>query len=358
MKQSVKILNCLLLVAGSLVWASCSDDESPKAPEVSTGAYVLNEGNFGLNNTTLTYYDFETATAFTDFFLETNDRGMGDTGNDLKAYGSKLYAVVNVSSQIEVMDLKTGVSIKKIPMFDDEENARQPRNIAFHGGYAYVCSFDGSVGRLDTATLEFNKFITAGRNPDGICVANNKIYVANSGGLDFPDYDNTVSIIDIATFEELKKVTVAINLFSIQADEEGDVYVVSRGNYDDIPYTFHRIDATNDAVTEFDDVQAINFTIYDNKAYLYDYNYTTMQAAFTVIDLSTEIIITENFITDETEIQTPYGIDVDPNNGDVYITDALNFSVTGDVLCFSKNGKFKFRFEAGTNPSNVVFVKK
>lgn len=359
MKKLTKLFSWTAVMTSLLILSSCSDDEkTPVKPEVSTGAYVLNEGLMGLNNTTLTYYDFEAETPFTDYFLETNDRGLGDTGSDLKVYGSKLYAVINISSQLEVISLNTGASIKKIPLFNDEDVARQPRHIAFHNGYAYVCSFDGTVGRLDTTTLEFDKFIEVGRQPDGICVANNKLYVSNSGGLDYPDYDNTVSIINTTTFEEIKKVTVDINPYTILADEAGDVYVISRGNYDDVPYSFQRIDAATDEVTTFEDIEALNFTIYENLAYLYNYNYSTMQASFTVIDLSNETIITEDFITDETEIVTPYGIDVDPTNGDVYITDAQDFTVTGDVYCFSKNGKLKFKFEAGLNPNNVVFVKK
>ena len=34
-------------------------------------------------------------------------------------YGSKLYIVVNVSSQIEVVDLQSGKSVKQIPMLSE-----------------------------------------------------------------------------------------------------------------------------------------------------------------------------------------------------------------------------------------------
>ncbi len=359
MKNQIGFLASVIVISGLVVLTGCSDDETKRElPKVSTGAYVLNEGLFGLNNTTLTYYDFETQSAFTDFFLETNDRGLGDTGNDLKTYGSKLYAVINVSSQLEVMDLKTATSIKRIPMFDDEEVPRQPRYIAFHKQYAYVCSFDGTIGRLDTATLVFDKFIQAGRQPDGICVANDKLYVSNSGGFDYPDYDNTVSVINTTTFEEIKKITVDANPYIIQADEEGDVYVVSRGNYDDVPASFQRIDAATDAVTTFEGLEASKFAISGDLAYLYNYSYVTGQATIKVLNVKTETVVSENFITDGTEIAMPYAIEVDPTNGDVYIADAIDFVTTGDVYCFSKEGKLKFSFEGGLNPNSVVFIQQ
>ena len=46
-----------------------------------------------------------------------------------------------------------------------------------------------------------------------------------------------------------------------------------------------------------------------------------------------------------------------PVNGDVYITDAKSYVVWGDVLCFDRNGKLKFRLqEVGLNPNKVVFI--
>ena len=100
-------------------------------------------------------------------------------------YGNKIYIVVNVSSTVEVMDFTTGKSIRQIQMLRDNGSSRQPRSIAFDKDKAYVCSFDGTVARIDTTSLEIEAIITAGRNPDDICVQNNKLYVSNSGSLDY-----------------------------------------------------------------------------------------------------------------------------------------------------------------------------
>ena len=81
------------------------------APEAGTAEiYVLNEGLLNLNNSTLMRYSFSNGIQTPDYFKKINKRGLGDTANDMAIYGSKLYVVVNVSSQIEVIDLKTGTS--------------------------------------------------------------------------------------------------------------------------------------------------------------------------------------------------------------------------------------------------------
>lgn len=327
--------------------------------------YVLSEGLFNQNNSTLALYSFsekdDALKLQTNFFQKINKRGLGDTANDMQRYGSKLYIVVNVSSQIEILDLYSGKSIERIPMFNEKGIARQPRYIDFYKDKAYVCSFDGTVARIDTATLKIDKITKVGRNPDGICITNNKIYITNSGGLSFPNYDHTVSVIDINTFEEIKKIDVGMNPYKIHADSQGDVYVVTRGNYDDVGYSFHKIDSKKDEVLHtFENLPTYNFEIFEDKAYMYNYDFTTGENWIKVMDCLTEKIIDEKFIKDKDIIvNTPYALSINPYNGDVYVIDAQYYVNWGDIICFDKNGNFKYRInEIGLNPNHIVFLPK
>lgn len=343
--------------------ASCDDMKDkipngglPQTNETSS-IYVLSEGLFNMNNSTLAMYNFSTKEVFTDYFSTINKRGLGDTAGDMALYGSKIYVMVNVSSQIEVIDVNTGKSLKQIPMFDENGGERQPRHVDFYQGKAYICSFDGTVAKLDTTTLNIEAFVKVGLNPDGICVANNKLYVSNSGGLNYPNYGNTVSVIDISTFKEIKKIPVGLNPDIIRADNEGDVYLVSRGDYGANGYKFQRINSTTDSMVDsFDEINALNFTIHNDTAYIYNYDFAKAASWIKVFDCKQEKIISDKFITDETVIQTPYAIDVNPTNGDVYIADACQYTVWGDVICFDRTGKFKFRIkEIGLNPNKIIF---
>lgn len=342
---------------------SCDDMEDKLKPSNNTGLseptqlYILSEGLYNMNNSTLATYNLETKSFVSDYFLAANKRSLGDTGNDMAIYGSKLYVVMNTSSRIEVIESASGKSIKQIPMFTSNNSARSPRQITFFGSYAYVCSFDGTVAKIDTTTLQLVSLVQSGKNPDGICVSNNKIYVSNSGGLNFPNFENTVSVIDLNTFTVIKKIFVGVNPGKILADSKGDVYVVSRGDYGLNPYKFQRISTiTDEVVQNFDDIKSLNFTIHNDTAFIYNFDFTTQKCWVKVFDCVTEKIISENFINDGSELITPYGIDVNPSNGDVYLTDAKSYTVWGDVLCFNKNGKLKFKIrELGLNPNKVVF---
>ena len=154
---------------------SPEDNEGSNTETGTAGIYVLSEGLFNLNNSTLMFHSLKNGQTDTDYFRSKNHRGLGDTANDMAIYGSKLYIVVNVSSQIEVIDRASGLSLKRIPVLNENGSSRQPRYIAFHKDKAYVCSFDGTVARIDTTSLEIEEYATVGRNPDGICVQGDKL---------------------------------------------------------------------------------------------------------------------------------------------------------------------------------------
>ena len=363
-KLIIILLTPFWFVLGCVLFLLSCDDMEDKLKPANTGLsneptqlYILSEGLFNMNNSTLALYDLTTQTLVPDFFLATNKRGLGDTANDMGMYGSKIYVVVNVSSQVEVLDAATGKSLRRIAMFDSKGVAREPRFVDFHNGKAYVCSFDGSVVKIDTASLQIEATVQCGKNPDGICVANNKIYVSNSGGLNFPNYDNTVSVVDLTTFTEQKKITIGVNPGKILADSEGDVYVISRGDYGANPTKLQRINSATDLLEQsFEDIQALNFSIRNDTAYIYNFDYATQTSQIKVFDCKTEQLISENFITDDTKLTTPFGIDINPANGDIYITDSKSYTVWGDVLCFDKAGKLKFKLrDIGLNPKKILF---
>jgi YVTN family beta-propeller protein len=360
--MNYKLFSLLLPLA--LLAISCTDepdDNKPIAQDTlvrTAGIYVMNEGSFNGNNASITRFTFSDSAVSGDVFMQQNGRGLGDTGSDLAIYGSKIYAVVNVSSQLEVMDARTCVSIKQIPLFDGNQ-PRQPRKIAFAGGKAFVCNFDGTVAVIDTMSLTIEKIIPVGPNPDGITLAGNKIWVSNSGGLNFPDYNNTLSVIDPITLTEEKQVTVGINPFSIVPDNYGDLYLIARGNYSDVKSRLQVIDAaTGNVKHTFQDFEAINFSIAGDTAYVYNYDWASGISSVLMLNVKTETVISNSFISDGTVIQTVYGIAANPVSGLVYISDANNFTGNGKVYAFDRNGKRKFSFNAGINPAGFAFLNE
>lgn len=349
-----KVLFSLVLLA-VVVTACHKPVVTPDDTQIDrNGIFILNEGLMDQNNSSISYYNLKNGYINADIFTAVNNRGLGDTGNDLQRYGSKLYCVVNISENIQVMGLYSAKVVGTISLV-----GKSPRKICFSGSKAYVSCFDGTVVRIDTASLAVEATVAVGANPEGVCIANGKLYVANSGGLNSPNYGNTVSVIDLASFAVVKNITVVENPVKLYlSTNQQDLYLISNGNYSNVSSRLQKINTVTDEVVRTFDFEITNMCVYENRAYIYSSNYNPDAPEYTlqVMDLSTETIVNEHFVSDQTVLKIPYCVAVNPQNGDVYVVDAQNFIVNGDVYCFGQDGKRKFSFEVGINPSAIVFL--
>ena len=334
------------------------------------GFYLLNEGNMNSNKATLDYYNFRTGRYTRNVFAFANPnvpKEMGDVGNDLGIYGSKLYAVINCSNKIDVMDKNT---VKKIGQID----IPNCRYIKFYGGYAYVTSYAGPVelspeytqrgyvAKIDTATLQVVDKCLVGFQPDELDIVNGKIYVANSGGYMVPNYENTVSVIDIDTFTEDSRIEIAINLQCCKADSHGMLWLSSRGDYYDNQSRLYVYDTRHQRLAKTLDLRVSNMWLDGDSLYVIgaQFSYVTMnyETTYAIINTLTMEQVSSKFITDGTDasIVMPYGIAVNPITKDIYVTDASSYVDAGRLYCFSSDGIKKWDVRTGDIPAHFVFL--
>lgn len=373
---------CLLLtIAATLLLgaAACRKDPQPIAEQTTTlfsgkadalpkGMYVLNEGNMNSNKASLDYLDYTQGTYELNLYNQINPevtKGLGDVGNDIGVYGSKVYIVVNNSNKIEVLDLATNKRITQVDLVNC-------RNITFYDGKAYVSAYLGEVGNaddpagivaeIDTATLTITRKVTVGRQPEKLAVVNGKLYVANSGGYSPPDYERTVSVIDPASFTEIKRIDVAINLDNLLPDAYGDLYVISRGDYYTVSSDLLVIDTHADTLKKDYHIPASNLWIDGDKAYIYatDFNYNTSKTtiSYAMIDVKADTVLPGSFITDGTDqlIRVPYGIAVNPVTKEILVADAKDYVSPGTLYCFNAAGKKQWSVTTGDIPGHFAFV--
>jgi DNA-binding beta-propeller fold protein YncE len=343
--------------------------DTPEGATVVRGFYLLNEGNMGTNKATLDYYNCETGTYLRNIYAGANPsvpKELGDVGNDIQIYGSKMYAVINCSNKVEVMEASTARRLGQI----DVPNCRY---IRFHGGYAYVTSYAGPVelnpdyrqrgyvAKVDTTDYREVARCIVGYQPDELAVAGDKIYVANSGGYRFPNYETSLSVIDIPSFTEIKRIDVAANLHRVRADRYGSLWISSRGDYYSQPSRLYRVDTATDCLTDSLDVPVTNLHLDGDSLYFFSVRNAGMadDAIYGIIDVAKRSVVSRRFITDGTDgaIQSPYGITVHPETKDIYLTDARNHISPGRLYCFDKAGRQKWSVIAGDIPAHMVFVR-
>lgn len=339
------------------------------------GFYLVNEGNMGSNKCTLDYFDYFTGLYARNFYAERNPnviKELGDVGNDIGIYGSKLYVVVNCSHKVEVLDSRTGTRLGQV----DIPNCRYVR---FYRGKAYVSSYvgpvlidpdapKGVVYEVDTTSLKVTRKVSVGYQPEEMEIVDDYMYVANSGGYRVPNYDNTVSVIQMVDFKQVQQIPVGINLHRLKKDRYNKLWVTSRGDYQSRPSRMYVMDKRRGynqmIVTDTLPFGVSNMAIRGDSLYFYSTewnNYTQSNTiTYGIVDVRTKRLVSDNFITDgtEKEITIPYGIAVHPETGDILVTDAKNYVSSGTLYCFDRKGRKKWSVRTGDIPAHITFLKR
>lgn len=338
------------------------------------GFYLLNEGNMGSNKASLDYFDATTGIYNRNIYAARNPEvvmDLGDVGNNIMIYGNKMYAVINCSHKVEVLTPDSARRIAQI----DIPNCRYALG---HDGNLYVSSYvgmaqidptapRGAVFKVDTASLTVTGSVEVGYQPEEMTIIGNRLYVANSGGYHVPDYDNTVSVIDLRTFTVADVMTIeqSANFHRMDCDSYGRLWLSSRGDYyGNINSDLLVIDpASKQVIKEMgipvSDMWADGDTLYTIST---EWSYVTGQntVTFAKIDMAAMQVIDRNIIKDGTEksITLPYCIAVDPVTKDFYVCDAKSYVVSGTIYCFNRDGILQWKQTTGQIPASIAFYGK
>lgn len=346
-------------------------DPNPGSAKRIKGMFLLNEGNMGSNKCSIDYLDCVSGTFSRNIYVERNPgvvKELGDVGNDIAIYGDKLFAVINCSHFVEVMDVRTGEHLGAV-------NITNCRYITFNEGKAYVSSYagpvqidpnarPGKVVEFDVNTLQIEREVVVGYQPEEMVITNGRLYVANSGGYRFPNYDRTVSVVDLSTFKVVNTIDVAINLHRMELDRYGNIYVSSRGNYDGQGSDVYVIDAKTETVKGSLGVSASEMCMSGDSIYMVSTEWSNVsmsnRVSYTLYDVQRKEVVSRQFITDgtEKEIKLPYGLAINPENKEIFVTDATNYVSPGYLYCFTPEGKKKWKVRAGDIPAHMVFTEK
>ena len=373
-----------VLTAAVILTGSCMNSKPPVGVLPEPGElgrlYILNEGVMGMGNSSIDFYDFADGTYVTDAFPAANPDvpfGLGNTGNDLAVYGGKLWAVMNGSNLVEVMDALTIEHIMDI-------DVPACRDIAFSGRYAYVTSWAGNVSddgdrtgmvyRIDINSLSIAGTVEVGYQPEDIAVLDGKIYVANSGGMT-DGYDNRLSIIDEESFSLERAVEIAANICDIAPDAYGRLWISSPGDYYSVHSGIYVYDTVSGTVLKsepganilpewINDIRVSS--MYSTGSHLWvlgnenEWDYTAGAGKYCLYTIDCQALTmtrTELSRTGAESIYNPYGIWVSPDEKTIAITDAASYTEPGYILFLDANLNFVSSFQTGFLPGHFAVLE-
>lgn len=344
---------CLLVSCRTPEVIYPSEEEQITSDSMPGGLYILNEGNMGSNKARIDYMNLQTGVYTTNIYGQQNPnqiKELGDVGNDIKVYGSRLYAVINCSHKVEVMDLQA----HRIGQVD----LPNCRYLAFADGKAYISAYVGSVidpemlgsvYEVDTATLQIIREVKVGHQPDELIIFGNRIYVCNSGGYLTNRYDSTLSVVDLNTFEEVKKIPVGLNPYRVRVDRYGKLWVSCRGNYAQVKPSLVVVE--NDMVTHRLALSCDNMSLLGDSLYVLDSKAKTLS----VINTLTYQVTPQNTISSSLrDYENPYALLATSQS--IYITDAKNYVSSGVLYSYSLSGLQRWQVKTGDIPGSLCLV--
>lgn len=355
-----KVILSALLACTFVAFTSCSDnDDAPYVPvTVSTGVFVLNEGNSysGINGS-LTTFDYATQQTTQNAYKGVNGNELGGTPNDAIVYGSKLYLCSADESRIFVADNVTLKEQKQIETRNAAGDTKiMPRELLAANGKVYVSTYNSEVLAIDTLTLTVTARYACGTNAEGMAItADGKtLYVANSDGY---TAKGSISAINLTagTTETIANSGIVnpTRVFVVN----GEVYFLDMGSYDanwvQVGEGLYKL--TDGGSIKLAEASEVKY--HGGKFYMYHARYGET-ATYSVYDLSTS---KESTFIDGTDIAAPATIAIDPVLNSVVITSYnlaygyADYSADGYAVIYDAAGVKQGQFDTGVGPTTVIF---
>lgn len=342
MKKSYVLYALLLL-------ASCTAPAGEEGDKTSgKKVYVINNGTWGDSNSDIAVYDLKGKSALAGQFSSVNGQVPGDLIQDALRLGESLYLSVNGSKLVWVTDeslkIIDSIIVKK------DENKLSPRYLCTDGENVYVSYYEGFLGRLGADGQ--TSLCGVGPNPEGIAYLDGKVYVANSGGYLYPEYCNTVSVVDAASFSEIKRIEVNTNPAAVKVCG-GKVFVSSFGNYSDIGPAVDCIEPGSDKVSRLPYQSPSAIATDGDELYVlcggYDEQYNPLPGRIYHYDPEKG---DRGLWNGGVEIDKAYSISC---AADMVWVGSSDYKNNGDIYCFDKYGDLYDKFDSqGINPILVI----
>ena len=200
---------------------------------------IGNEGGFGSSNATISRYNPETKSIEDGVFLGVNGIGLGDVLQSLHYNDEQVYAVMNNSAQIVIMDSESYTQQGLITL---PEGASPRQMLQLSSDVAYVTDLYGDLIHIinpSTQEILSNK-IAVGDGPEYMLYHQERVFVGNYGF----GQDSTIMIIDPVQHIVVDTLVVASGPGQIIIDNHGDLWVVCTGYAGDYDEQWNLIEGT------------------------------------------------------------------------------------------------------------------
>ena len=339
----------------TLFITSCDKEES--SGEYADGVFIANEGGFGNNNGSVSFYSYSADSVYNNIFYSVNNRSLGDVVQSVTVHNNKAYIVVNNSNKVEIADKNT---FQEAGVISD---VSLPRYLIAQGNTGYLsCWGDNSVKVINLETNTVTQSVTVASGPEKMCIVNDKLYVVNTGGY---SVDSIVSVIDLASLEVVENIIVKYSPQDIVVDKDNKIWVLCFGKvvYDVVdPYPIieesaskiYKIDPESDAVVLegelFQNQHPIQLEVSNDGTLYLGGGYTF--AGIYRLEIEGGSGALTQIIADYV-----YGLNINPGTNILYTLQAPTYTDPGILKRYELDGTLLGTYECGIGPNSASFKK-
>lgn len=345
-----------------LLLIGCSSEpqmgEEPQKEPLDGRVFVCCEGNFMFGNASLSLYNPEDGAVRNELFYGVNNFPLGDVLQSMTIIKDKAFLVVNNSGKVVVMDPVSGKYLGVI------SGLNSPRYIeSIDATKIYISDlYSPYIAIADPVQMKITGQIHIGRSSEQMALHDGFVYTCSWS------FNNKVYKIDSKADKVIDSIEVTLQPNSLTIDKHGKLWVLSDGSYKGSPAGQQKgcltvIDTKNFAIEsrmEFENldhspsrltINAARDTIYYIKGG-YGSSGLSGNGIYRLSVLERELP-TEPLIPESDRLF--YGLGIDPLNGEIYVSDAIDYVQSGIVLRYSRSAELLGEFKVGITPGAFCF---
>jgi hypothetical protein len=340
-----------LILFIAIAFMSCKKDSvENEVGQYEQGIFIVNEGQFGVGNGSISYYDDEADSTALEIFQAVNNRPLGDVVQSIAFHNDYAYIVVNNSNKIEVVNANTFEEVATISGFQLPSHF-----MAVSDSKAYVSQWgwNGSSGSIQIIDLNSNtvtdSIMTGGGGPNKIYMFDNKVYVGHNGGF---GSDELFAIVNPVSDEVIETISTNYNPDEMATDANGNIWVLSRGyfdfvTYDSYPAYLTAYDSNHNVLKDFElpgNYPSDLFISADKNQLFFILNGEVLSVDANSSTLDMAVVANETYF---------YSLGYDAGERKLYVGDAIDYVSQGNVRVYDESGILLNTIDAGVVPGEI-----
>jgi len=329
-----------------LLLFACGKEKPTDKPPIQltgNGVFITNEGNFLYGNASVSYYQKSLDELRLDLFSDANQLPLGDVCQSLFILEDKIFVVVNNSGKVEVVNKK---DFKKSHTITGFESPRYFLPVSTNKAYV-TDLYQNGVSVVNLQTFQKTGIINIPGWTENLEISNGNVFITNKT-------NSKLYVLDAQSDQIKDSIQLVQDPNSMVKDKFGKIWVLCSGstasNEGARLYKVSPITLEIELELSFPNAsdRASKLCMNGERDALFFYKNGIYTAPITLTSLPDQALITGSW-------GNFYGMGIDPLNGDIYVSDALDFVQRGRIFRYKNNGEFSKTFLAGIIPGHFYF---